>query len=935
MSKASFFTKPLAAAMAALTVLMPCSISKASANKSNNFQVNVSVPNAMASAESSSNTVYTKSVYSELFKTPNEDYRWVAINHDLSAYVSNIGNHAQGWKDNGMGGTVTQIWAGSANGYDSNYLNSDNNFSILNQLSEGILGKGQKIWLYDEIGYPSGTAYNTVFKTDSNADGIINSSDDFDADLVDKYAAQGIVEIRVEGNGNSSVSRSLSSYNDSYEQQIKRFLHAYAIDSDGILHSATVTDNNVSFNGVSGSWTLYIFAIKEFFEGTEAATNSSDYPINHYINIMDANAVKLFIDSTYQKYKENYTYFGNVTAIFTDEPSLMEKYQSAGGKTFNYAQLSWAEGFEELFKEMHGYSILDNLHHMFSGNSDEAKIVRVNYRQTVAKMVSENYFKQISDFCPENTLLTGHALLEENIARHVLYYGDLMQSLRQMDMPGVDTLYGDPDVYLHGTVSDPNPVFMAVKYATSAETLVGKNRMTMAEFAPTENVFKNDVADGLLTSENKNKLLKTLNLLQFHGVTNIVSYFAIEYFGETTAQRKEVTDYLARLSYMSRQSKWDGDIGLYYPINSQQAVSTPSKNEENQTYEDFKYINTVAEAIYENNMDFTIVDNQFIMEATVEDGVIYNGNVSFKAICMPAVDVIPLEVLQKLNAFEASGGKVYWIKTAPTLPDSKNDIAAFNELKFDISVVSLENAMTDLKSACSYGISTDYDNVYVGKYKLNDATMFWVYNYNGDSIGGQNNNVLVCLPKTLGAVSYDIYDPATGTVETVAAHEIADTYVSIPGNTAKLIVINNVETTEYVQLDGKTVYLVRYNVPKDENTTYVYNNEELYWSNTYNAYCTLVVTEEDTAPEFTIVSKEGTPKVLEEGVTDVNGSGLTDLNDAQFVWNMYNRAYDKIRGNVTVEKLLIADVNGDKIIDPQDSVAIVDSIPEEQPEQQE
>ena len=59
---------------------------------------------------------------------------------------------------------------------------------------------------------------------------------------------------------------------------------------------------------------------------------------------------------------------------------------------------------------------------------------------------------------------------------------------------------------------------------------------------------------------------------------------------------------------------------------------------------------------------------------------------------------------------------------------------------------------------------------------------------------------------------------------------------------------------------------------------------------------------------------------------DVNKSGKVDANDAQLAYNMYRPMYSGISSDITVEKYLRADVNGDKTVNTMDAVAIVNYI---------
>ena len=100
----------------------------------------------------------------------------------------------------------------------------------------------------------------------------------------------------------------------------------------------------------------------------------------------------------------------------------------------------------------------------------------------------------------------------------------------------------------------------------------------------------------------------------------------------------------------------------------------------------------------------------------------------------------------------------------------------------------------------------------------------------------------------------------------------------------------------------------------------------MFWSEKYNAYAYLVVSDK-TLDE---IKAEAESKIGEDAAMttsieydgDVNMSGVIDVNDAQLTWNVYNAMYEDFNA-VSMEKLLRADVNGDKTVDTKDSAAII------------
>lgn len=148
-----------------------------------------------------------------------------------------------------------------------------------------------------------------------------------------------------------------------------------------------------------------------------------------------------------------------------------------------------------------------------------------------------------------------------------------------------------------------------------------------------------------------------------------------------------------------------------------------------------------------------------------------------------------------------------------------------------------------------------------------------------------------------------------------------------------------VEVSEYVKLDGKTMFLVTaklsgsvtLDTDTKEGLTYggnamFLNSEEHYGG----AYSYLVISSE--TKDAVLAEAKGkvaiTTNTVNEQITidgDVNGTGLVDINDAQLVYNIYNTKYDSF-DTTTMKMFLAADVNNDKTVSSLDAAAVVASI---------
>jgi len=139
-----------------------------------------------------------------------------------------------------------------------------------------------------------------------------------------------------------------------------------------------------------------------------------------------------------------------------------------------------------------------------------------------------------------------------------------------------------------------------------------------------------------------------------------------------------------------------------------------------------------------------------------------------------------------------------------------------------------------------------------------------------------------------------------------------------------------VEATEYLKLDGKSLWLLVANDTfTDDNNALAYSGTLMYHSDAYDGFCWLVESADgkeavEEAAKTAIAQTSGSAaEILYD--KDVNRTGLVDINDAQMTYNMYNAYYAGI-GEATMQMFLEADVNNDKTVDAQDAAIIVAAV---------
>lgn len=137
------------------------------------------------------------------------------------------------------------------------------------------------------------------------------------------------------------------------------------------------------------------------------------YDINpFYVDTLDAKVIAEFIKVAYQPYYERY---GNeFDGYFTDEPQI-----SRDG-------IPWSFVFKDEYKARYNEDIYARLPELFLEINDY-KTTRVRFWKMVTELFSENFMKQIYDWCSERGLkLTGHLVCENTFESQLISNGACM-----------------------------------------------------------------------------------------------------------------------------------------------------------------------------------------------------------------------------------------------------------------------------------------------------------------------------------------------------------------------------------------------------------------------------------------------------------------------------------------------------------------------------
>lgn len=112
--------------------------------------------------------------------------------------------------------------------------------------------------------------------------------------------------------------------------------------------------------------------------------------------------------------------------------------------------IPWCEDLPQIYKKRWGEDLERQRKSLFEGDAPEDRRIRRQFWSTVADLVAERYFGQIRRWCEaHNVACSGHNLHEESLYHHVPLYGNGLKAIGQMDLPGLDMLTSDPEAVIH------------------------------------------------------------------------------------------------------------------------------------------------------------------------------------------------------------------------------------------------------------------------------------------------------------------------------------------------------------------------------------------------------------------------------------------------------------------------------------------------------
>ena len=494
-------------------------------------------------------------------------------------------------------------------GIETPYL-GDEWFKLVTACIDEAEKNGLEAWCYDENGWPSGSA--------------------------------GGVIPRMRPENPQHILRCLPlEKKDSTKGNILAF---YGVNDDLTYNRILVDNVDDAFAALADGQILYY---------------ATAFPDSSYIDVLNSDVVKDFIDYTHEQYEEtNPGAFksGKLAGFFTDEPQ------------YTLCKTPWTTVAPEEFMARYNYDIKDHIVALFLETPNK-EAIRFDYWKMVADLFCNSFMKQIYNWCEDHgTQLTGHVMMEDNLLCQIHCTAGAMPLYEHMHIPGVDWLgNGSPDTKVDHRQGVP---VVPLQVGSVAAQLGQKHVLTEsfamsgwdASFADFRHILDWQFLSGV------NYTCQHLAGYSMRGRRKNDYPCCMFYQSPFWKDYKIFNDTISRLGKILADSNNTTETLMIHPMHSLWIKYTNDDLCGEEAF-DSEFLETSTK-LYEYHIPYHFGDETLIAKyGKVENGKFIIGNCAYSTVLIPWMFGIDSYTLKLLNEFVDQGGRLALISDKGKTPE--------------------------------------------------------------------------------------------------------------------------------------------------------------------------------------------------------------------------------------------------------------------------
>lgn len=620
--------------------------------------------------------------------------------------------------------------------------------------------KDMPVWLADDFGYPSGMAGGRVVEENPG------------------FEVRGLGRLTLSGEGTSPIIMELPAEAEKFVSAVLYPVVNGTVDLDG-GQIVSAEEQKIETTGLEGAWQLSAFV--RFIRNKNTQAQSTMPQFGHsgrYPDLLNPDAVASFLAHMHEPIVARvHDLASKVEGFYTNETQLMQLHWSVE-EDASFAAVSWNENLPKRFREMHGYDLIPFLDALYSGDTLQAKRVRMHFHQTVGAMFTDSFARQVADWCVERGIASsGHFLLEEYLSMHVGAYGDLMKFASEFHVPAFDIGIPNPDRFDDFEYQQAK-FFSSIAAWKEMDTVI---------------CLLDPIVGGgglLRLSPAIPLLLNSTNRAFFNGANLFTSYLPLDPINTKDARGRErratgyeegeyeaFSEYVGRIALVLRGARRETAVALYYPIAMFQAEYQPSvrhwtdvasEHESRQGLWD-----ATETALLDADIDYNVIHPDALLEGRVENGVLHIGTAAYRYVIMPRMELLPLSAVRKIREYEEGGGVVLWVDSVPGAGAYEGEDREVRDAFRGVSPVSVEEIPGRIGQPYSDAFDLTFepgpDRLGVARFHRKDQRIYFLVNLAREpldvSVEGENGARATVLNPTSGATE-EVELPASLTIDT-------------------------------------------------------------------------------------------------------------------------------------------------------------------------
>lgn len=674
----------------------------------------------------------TPSLSNDLFKNPTAEYRGTPFWAWNSLLTSEeLCRQIDIFNEMGLGGFHMHVRTGLENQYlDDDYL------KLVRDCVEKAKSNNMLAWLYDEDRWPSGAAGGIVTKEEKFRSRFLLFTPFLEGEIYTD------TDSRAAG-GRSGNGKLLACYD-------------VVLDSDGFLDSYSLIGKDDEAKGTK--WYAFL----------DICAPSSWYNDQTYVDTLNPEAIKKFVEVTHEKYKNAVgdEFDKTIPAIFTDEPQFSRKKVLENSFDKKDITMPWTDKVPELYEELYGCNIFDTLPEVFWDLPGSApSVARYRYHDMIAELFARSFADVVGGWCSENNIyLSGHLMEEPTLHSQTAALGEAMRSYRSFGMPGIDMLCNR---YEYTTAKQAQSATHQFGYEGVLSELYGVTGWD-CDFRTYK--YQGDWQAALGVTVR----VPHLSWYAMKGEAKRDYPASIHYQSPWYKEYSAVEDHFARVNTAMTRGTPIVKVGVIHPVESFWLHWGPNDKSEllrNSLNDSFE---NVSRWLLEGSIDFDFIsESLFPTLCNNYSAPLKVGKMHYDAILVPGCETLRSTTFDILDSFASNGGKVIIMGGVPSLCDavvsSRGKKLAESSQVIDFSRSSMLNALDDYRSVTiRYSDGRLTNNCIYQLRKDNDCNWLFIAHSNepNNKDVDKGDNIQIILN---GEYSVELYDTQSGDVSFVPA----------------------------------------------------------------------------------------------------------------------------------------------------------------------